>query len=193
MSSNGNIFRITGPLCGEFTGPGEFPTQRPVTWSFDVFFELRLNKRLSKQPWGWWFETPPWSLWRQCNVGERFPILWCLQGAIRMQTDRITARLLMMQQSYSSFKEALIVKCSFLMKIIPLQSSIMWSGLTGLKWNVRCPTEIPGKAAVRLVCVKCYYHKCSIINTYKCLPIWLQHFISLTPGCSWRNSCLTKV
>ena len=67
-SSNGNIFRVTGPLCGEFTGPGEFPTQRPVTRSFDVFFDLRLNKRLSKQPWGWWFETPSWSLWRQCNA-----------------------------------------------------------------------------------------------------------------------------
>ena len=49
-SSNGTIFRVTGPLCGEFTGPGEFPTQRPVTWSFDVFFDLRLNKRLSEQP-----------------------------------------------------------------------------------------------------------------------------------------------
>ena len=57
-SSNENIFRVTGPLCGEFTGPGEFPTQRPVTRSFDVFFDLRLNKPLSKQPWGWWFETP---------------------------------------------------------------------------------------------------------------------------------------
>ena len=67
-SSNGNIFRVTGPLCGEFTGPGEFPTQRPVTRSFDVSFDLRLNKRLSEQPWGWWFETLSWSLWRQCNV-----------------------------------------------------------------------------------------------------------------------------
>ena len=67
-SSNGNIFRVTGPLCGEFNGPGEFPTQRPVTRSFDVFFDLRLNKRLSKQPWDWWFETPSWSLWRQCNA-----------------------------------------------------------------------------------------------------------------------------
>ena len=66
-SSNGNIFRETGPLCGEFTGPGEFPTQRPVTRSFEVFFDLRLNKRLSKQPWGWWFETLSWSLWRHCN------------------------------------------------------------------------------------------------------------------------------
>ena len=40
-SSNGNIFRVTGHLCGEFTGPGEFTTQRPVTRSFDVFFDLR--------------------------------------------------------------------------------------------------------------------------------------------------------
>ena len=64
MSWNGNIIRVTGPLCGEFTGPGEFPAQRPVTRSFDVFFDLRLNKRLGKQPWGWWFETPSWSFWR---------------------------------------------------------------------------------------------------------------------------------
>ena len=35
-SSNGDIFRVAGHLCGEFTGP-------------------------------WWFETPSWSLWRQCN------------------------------------------------------------------------------------------------------------------------------
>ena len=41
-SSNGNTFRVTGPLCGEFTGPGEFPAQRPVTRGFDVFFDLRL-------------------------------------------------------------------------------------------------------------------------------------------------------
>ena len=39
-SSNGNILRVTGHLCGEFSGPGEFPAQRPVTRSFDVFFDL---------------------------------------------------------------------------------------------------------------------------------------------------------
>ena len=67
-SLNGNIFRVTGPLCGEFTSPGEFPLQRPAAQSFDVFFDLSLNKRLNKQPWGWWFETLLWSLWCQCNV-----------------------------------------------------------------------------------------------------------------------------
>ena len=66
-SSNGNIFRITGHLCGEFTGPGEFPTQRPVTRSFGVFFDLRPNRRLSKHRWGWWFEMPSCPLWRHCN------------------------------------------------------------------------------------------------------------------------------
>ena len=47
--------------------PGEIPAQRPVTRSFDVFFDLCLNKRLSKQSWGWWFETPSRPLWRHRN------------------------------------------------------------------------------------------------------------------------------
>ena len=56
-------------ICaGNSPVPGEFPTQRPVTQSFDVFFDLRLNKRLSKQWWGWWFQTPSHPLWRHCNV-----------------------------------------------------------------------------------------------------------------------------
>ena len=50
---------------------GEFPTQRPVTRSFDVFFDPRLNKRLSKQWRGWWFETPSRSLWRHYNAFRR--------------------------------------------------------------------------------------------------------------------------
>ena len=49
----------------------EFPAQRPVTRSFDVFFDLRLNKRLSKQWWGWWFETPSRPLWHYCNAKRR--------------------------------------------------------------------------------------------------------------------------
>ena len=47
---------------------GEFPAQRPVTRSFDIFFHLRLNKRLNKQSWGWWFETPLPALWLHCNA-----------------------------------------------------------------------------------------------------------------------------
>ena len=38
-----------------------------MTRSFDVFFDLRLNKRLSKQSWGWWFETLSRPLRRHRN------------------------------------------------------------------------------------------------------------------------------
>ena len=55
-------------ICaGNSPVPGEFPAQRPVTRSFDVFFDLRLNKRLSKQSWGRWFETLSCPLWRHFN------------------------------------------------------------------------------------------------------------------------------
>ena len=58
-------------LCaGNSPVTGEFPSQRPVTLSFHIFFDLRLNKRLSKQWSGWWFETPSRSLWRHCNVWQ---------------------------------------------------------------------------------------------------------------------------
>ena len=60
-------------ICaGNLPVTGDFPAQRPVTQSFDVFFVLRLNKRLSKQSWGWWFETLSCPLWRHCN--ENGPI-----------------------------------------------------------------------------------------------------------------------
>ena len=49
-SSNGNIFRVFWPFVRV---TGGFPSHKPVTRSLDVFFDARLNKRLSKQPRGW--------------------------------------------------------------------------------------------------------------------------------------------
>ena len=63
------IFSALLAICaGNSPVTAEFPTQMPVTRSFDVFFDLRLNKRLSKQSWGWWLETPTRPLWRHRNV-----------------------------------------------------------------------------------------------------------------------------
>ena len=70
-SSNGNIFRVTGPLCRSPV-TGQFHS--PVTRSFDVFFVLRLHKWLSKQSRPRWFETPLRSLW-----GHVTPLKWSLQ------------------------------------------------------------------------------------------------------------------
>ena len=64
-SSNGNIFRVTGHLCGEFTGHRWIPHTKASDAELWYFcFYLCTNKRLSKQSSGWWFETPSGSLWR---------------------------------------------------------------------------------------------------------------------------------
>ena len=57
------------PALSEGNQPitGEFPSQRPVTRSFDSLFDLRLNKRLSQQWRRRWFETPSHSLWLHCD------------------------------------------------------------------------------------------------------------------------------
>ena len=51
------FYALLAICAGNSPVAGEFPAQRPVTRSFDVFFDLRLNKRLSKQQRGWWFAT----------------------------------------------------------------------------------------------------------------------------------------
>ena len=66
-SPNGTFSALLAFCAGYSPVPGEYPVQRPVTRSFDVFFDLRLNKRLSKQSWGWRFETLPRPLSRHSN------------------------------------------------------------------------------------------------------------------------------
>ena len=66
-SSNGNIPALLAICAGNSPVTDEFPSQRPVTRSFNVFFDLHPNKRFSKQSWGRRFETPSRSLWRHCN------------------------------------------------------------------------------------------------------------------------------
>ena len=78
-SLNGNIFRVTCPLCGEFTAHRWIPLTKPVTRSFDVVFYLSLNKQLSQQSRRRWFETTSCSLWRHCNGNTILPIItWLL-------------------------------------------------------------------------------------------------------------------
>ena len=61
-SSNGNIFRVTGPVCGEFTG------HRWISRTKASDAELWYFLWSAPQSWGWWFKTPTCSLWRHCSV-----------------------------------------------------------------------------------------------------------------------------
>ena len=71
-------FSASLALCvGNSPVIGEFPSQSPVARSFGVFFDLGLNKRLSKQSRRRWFETPSRPLWRHCNGNTfRLCITW---------------------------------------------------------------------------------------------------------------------
>ena len=61
-------FSASLAICaGNSPVTGEFPAKRLVTRSFDIFFDLHLNKQLSKQSWDWWFETPSRPLCRHRN------------------------------------------------------------------------------------------------------------------------------
>ena len=90
-SSKGNIFRVTGPLWEESTGDRWIPSQRPVTRGFDVFFDQRLNKRLSRQSRRRWFETPSRSSWRHC-IMCLCVVGWshCLVGGMLWKSPKLT-------------------------------------------------------------------------------------------------------
>ena len=66
--SNENIFLVTGHLCGEWTGHRWILPIKASDAELWYFFDLRLNKQLNKESWGWWFETPSYLLWGHCNV-----------------------------------------------------------------------------------------------------------------------------
>ena len=74
---------------------GEFPAQRPVTRSFDVFFDLCPNKRLSKHSWVWWFETLLGPSWRHSNVltphslTNPYQLTWSVKSCV-LQGHKIT-------------------------------------------------------------------------------------------------------
>ena len=74
MSSNENIFHITGHLCREFTGHRWIP--RTKASNTELWCFLNLNKRLSKQWWGWWFEMPSCPLWCHCSKNIAVKTKW---------------------------------------------------------------------------------------------------------------------
>ena len=81
--------RATGLHAGNSPGTSEFPAQMAsnaenasIWWGHHVCniirHDMRLNKRLSKQSWGWWFKTLSRPLWRHCNVMLHNNVLYCI-------------------------------------------------------------------------------------------------------------------
>ena len=119
-NTNETTFSASLAICaGNSPVPGEFPAQRPVTWSFDVFFDLHLNKRLSKQSWGWWFETPSRPLWRQRNAWRVH--LWVREfNRSAMSCYSTTTRQRITKPRAYDIKHTLWHTANFTLKILPL-------------------------------------------------------------------------
>ena len=128
-SSNGNIFRVTGHLCGEFTSDRWLPAQRPVTRTFDVFFDLRLNKRLSKRSWAWSFETPSCSLWRHCNVSGDTNIPRAIRNQLEHQVKTEGRKMIIL--TFNSQKDTPNIKLT----------CDLWVFIMSNMWNTYYPNH----------------------------------------------------
>ena len=96
MMTSSNGFSALLAICaGNSPVNGEFPAQRPMTWNFDVFFDLWVNKHLSKQLRRWWFETLSRLLWRHCNDYLDFSIIVNNSLPLNIKTDYVSRRSLL--------------------------------------------------------------------------------------------------
>ena len=129
--------------------------QRPVTRSFDIFFDLRLNKRLSKQSWGWWFEKPASSSWRHGNdTGILSPDNAC-DATLSAMVRHITDKSFFVQQLINSHKKENIrgIHCCALVR-----GNILW------------PMESPYKGQVMQKVFPCHVVSCS--PPHELLLLW---------------------
>ena len=144
-------------ICaGNSPVPGEFPAQKPATRSFDVFFGLCLNKRLSKQSWGWWFVTLSHPLWR-------------------LYDDRFPHQLLHLHIMWSHF---LVRECEWMGPMNPLicifVSLIMRVfARTRIEHNLWMESSLYTKAHIRVACE--YRSWCVCVFFLCCIPSSCVH------------------
>ena len=128
---------LLAKCAGNSPGTGEFPVQRPVTRSFDVLFDLHLNKRLSKQWCVWWFETPSRPSWRH-RYGKPFVgLMMSLTNILTNHSFRWTLRALFQYNDRLSMygdprdKDKTVVRPSYLYygdPYIGMTASSYWDG-----------------------------------------------------------------
>ena len=120
--------------------------QRPVTRSFDVFFDMRQNERLSKQPWGWGFETPSRPLWR--HIMWKAPIHrpnWRAMGVMwRKMTMRYRGCIVLTLWTVVGHKQLLARAHPGSRHFLTCAVIFTWIGITWSRgWNRhRCNTKI---------------------------------------------------
>ena len=125
-SSNGNIFRVTGHLYVEFTGHRWIPcTKYSCTKASYVYSDMNLNKRLSKQSWGWWFETT-------VGVGDKG-----IRGRIII-FGKLSEPLDHVYNLTSRYRSDVVACAKFIAVLSPRLSSCKWWKMLLLGGNFEC-------------------------------------------------------
>ena len=137
-SSNGTFSALLAFCAGNSPATGEFPSQRPVTRSFDISFDLRRNKRLTKQSWGWRFETPSRSLWRRCNalwvMNWKSASITCINSQWRHMATNIWVTLAQLMACCLGAPNH-YMNHSSLMKLFRIELGI-WGGLLWYQFSI---------------------------------------------------------
>ena len=180
-------FLGTGPLCWEFTGHRWISLKRPVTQRFDVFFDLRLNKRLSKQSRRRWFETPSCSLWRHCNALTIYIVLGVALSiryhiiSVRIQVVIRIRSLLLNRADYIVFYMTMTPCCA---RHFQVKGSQLWDYLQSISsyitpsWIVVILMGMFWQRATEQVCIndKMIYHGAGHTpSNLKIMNVWVVY------------------
>ena len=173
-------------LCaGNSPVSGESPEQTPLTRSFGVFFDLRLNKRSSKQSRRRWFETPLCPLWRHCNV-------WTGQWHVHSRVSSVPIHvweiytLLMIMLTDIFQNSSRVYRLGFFLLFLTFSTGMAASHPSLLFLGVRCSragpyfiikTVFPGIPFIekRRFCTHRY------ISTYPCM-LWIINMTVIYSG-----------
>ena len=152
-------------ICvGNSPATGEFPTQRPVTRSFDAFFDLRLKKRLSKRLWCWRFGTPSRPLWRHCNDRPHKRLEWHHPCTLETDNKSRTKNYIWWKWQgpyfvYISFFHIFVQKLTLDMRIyfslLCRYCGCWWSG--ALTWSVRSHSTVQHLSMGTIMQKRCFW------------------------------------
>ena len=141
-SSNGNIFRVTGPLCGEPTGQRWIPLTK-VSDAELWCFVWSGPERFSKQSRRRWFETPSRSLWRNCNAYPRYDIVMYLSLPYLTSPYLILSYLILsyLILSYLGYGWR---------RLTSMTCAVLGSGSASstLSWSIGPPTSLLGSSSL---------------------------------------------
>ena len=163
------FFALLAICAGNSPVLGEFPPQRPVTRSFDVYFDLRPNNRLSKQSWGWWFETTSRPLWRHRNdheatLANMIKYITLIQYGMLMD---LNTKLSKTMSTFDGINCSVVFQniCSICARKVTKCKEIFFRDVTihdnesDINWTNRSPSN-PSRI------VKCLWHPWSELRTF---------------------------